>query len=447
MSHPQKARSSRPHTPPLQIIEPSELPPRSERLPAILGGTPAFEEPLHVGRPNVGDRDRLRQRIDAMLDSRWFSNGGPLVREFEERIARELGVKHCLATCNGTTALMLAIRGLDLKGEVIVPSFTFVATAHALQWQQTRPVFCDILPETHNLDPADVERCITPQTTGIIGVHLWGRPCATAELADIARRHGLKLLFDASHAFACTSGGCMIGSFGDAEVFSFHATKFLNAFEGGAVVTNNDELAEKLRLMRNFGFTGYDTVEYLGMNAKMTEVCAAMGLTGLESLEHFIVVNRRNHAGYRTQLADLPGLRVLPPSDTERSNYQYVILDIDPAECPLDRDALLRVLHADRILARRYFFPGCHRMEPYRTFAPDCSLPVTEAVSARVLALPTGTAVDHHAIEAVASVIRAALRAAEPIRRMLGDSTAITPQLPRGSRPPADPACRRPAEH
>ena len=421
MAIPQKSPlpSERPPILPLTIIVPGESPIIDDRQPALLGGEVAFAEPLHVGRPNVGDRTRLQERFDAMLDARWFSNGGPLVQEFEERIARHLGVKHCLATCNGTTALMLAIRGLDMSGEVIVPSFTFVATAHALQWQQTKPVFCDIDPLTHNLDPRDVERRITPETTGIIGVHLWGRTCDTTALEDIARRHGLKLLLDASHAFSCTSGGRMIGSFGDAEVFSFHATKFLNAFEGGAVVTNNDEVARKLRLMRNFGFTGYDQVEYLGMNAKMTEVCAAMGLTGLESIEQFIAVNRRNHAGYRTQLAGLPGVRVLPFPEGERANFQYVILDIDPAECPLTRDELLAVLHADNILARRYFFPGCHRMEPYRTLSPECSLPVTERISARVLALPTGTAVGHRELELVAAVIRSAVREAAAIKRQL----------------------------
>lgn len=399
-------------------VEAAPLLPETRQL-AILGGAPAFPEPLHVGRPNVGNRERLQERIDAMLDARWFSNGGPLVNEFEERIARYLGARHCIATCNGTTALMLAIRGLDLKGEVIVPSFTFVATAHALQWQQTRPVFCDVDPATHNLDPQDVERRITPETTGIIGVHLWGRPCDTAALADIAGRHRLKLLYDASHAFACTADGRKVGTFGDAEVFSFHATKFLNTFEGGAVVTNNDELAKKLRLMRNFGFTGYDQVEYLGMNAKMPEVCAAMGLTGLENIEQFIAVNRRNHAGYRTQLAELPGLRVAPFDPDERGNFQYVIVEIDPAECPLTRDELLRVLHADNILARRYFFPGCHRMEPYRALFPDCVLPETERLSGRVLALPTGTAVGHREVELVAAVIRAALREARAVKNAL----------------------------
>ncbi len=407
-----------PH-PALKIIGPDETHPHELRKPALLGGEKAFEEPLHVGRPNVGDRARLQERIDAMLDARWFSNGGPLVCEFEEKIARHLGVKHCVATCNGTTALMLAIRALDLSGEVIVPSFTFVATAHALQWQQTTPVFCDIDPATHNADPASVERLITPRTTGIIGVHLWGRPCDTEALGAIARRHNLKLLYDASHAFACTSGGEFVGRFGDAEVFSFHATKFLNAFEGGAIVTQNDALAEKLRLMRNFGFTGYDCVEHIGMNAKMTEVCAAMGLTGFESIDQFIAVNRRNHAGYRTQLSGIPGLKVAAYDKAERSNFQYIILEVDPQECALTRNELLTVLHADNILARRYFHPGCHRMEPYRTLSVDAghALPETERLSERILALPTGTAVSHRDIERVASVIHSAMGDAKAVKK------------------------------
>ncbi len=388
------------------------------RLLGILGGEPAFAEPLHVGRPNIGNRARLQERIDAMLDARWFSNGGPLVREFEDRIAKYLGVKHCIATCNGTTALMLAIRGLDLNGEVIVPSFTFIATAHGLLWQQTKPVFCDIDPATHNLDPVSVEKLITPWTTGIIGVHLWGRPCPTTALQALAKKHRLKLLFDASHAFSCTNDGDFIGRFGDAEVFSFHATKFLNAFEGGAVVTQNDALAEKLRLMRNFGFTGYDNVEHIGMNAKMTEICAAMGITGLESIDDFIAANFRNHAAYRSALADLPGIIVAEYAEGEKSNYQYVIVEVDPDECPLNRDELLRVLHADRVLARRYFHPGCHRMEPYRTLYPasGLELPETELLSERILALPTGTAVSQDDVERVGTIIRTALVSAAEVR-------------------------------
>ena len=166
---------------------------------AIFGGEPAFTQKLHVGRPNVGDRTALLGRIEKILDDRWFSNMGPFEQEFERRIADMIGVKHCIAMCNATVALEISIRALDLSGEVIVPSLTFVATAHALQWQQIRPVFCDIDPATHNIDPACIERMITPLTTGIIGVHLWGRSCDTEAIAEIAARRGLRVLYDAAH--------------------------------------------------------------------------------------------------------------------------------------------------------------------------------------------------------------------------------------------------------
>jgi dTDP-4-amino-4,6-dideoxygalactose transaminase len=398
--------------------------PPPNRLLALMGGAPAFAEPLHVGRPNIGDRARLQERIDGLLDRRWLTNDGPLVREFEKRVAAYLGVKHCITTCNGTIALMLAVRGLDMKGEVIVPSFTFVATAHAMQWQEIVPVFCDIDPATQNIDPREIERHVTPRTTGILGVHLWGRPCDMAALEGVARRRKLKLLFDASHAFGCSYGGRLIGQFGDAEVFSFHATKFLNAFEGGAVVTDCDELARRLRLMRNFGFTGYDTVEYLGTNAKMPEICAAMGITGLESINTFIAANRRNYFAYRTLLEGLPGVRLAAYDEREKNNFQYVIVEIDPDACPLTRDELLKVLHAERILARRYFYPGCHRMEPYRSYFPTAglSLPQTERMSLRILALPTGTAIGPCEIKTVASIIRAAFENAAQVKNILAAS-------------------------
>ena len=208
---------------------------------AINGAPPMFAEPLHVGRPNIGNHKRFLQRASDILDSGWLSNNGPIAQEFEQRIASFLGVKHCVAMCNGTIALEIATRALDLKGEVIVPSYTFIATAHALQWQEITPIFADIDPATHNLDPAAVWRMITPRTTGIIGVHLWGRASPVKELEAIAREHKLRLMFDASHGFGCSLNGKLLGGFGECEVFSFHATKFFNTFEGGAVVTNNDD--------------------------------------------------------------------------------------------------------------------------------------------------------------------------------------------------------------
>ena len=375
---------------------------------AIFGGAPAFQEPLHVGRPNIGDRARLLERIDDLLSRKWLTNNGPYVQEFESRICEITGARHCIAMCNGTIALELTIRALELGGEVIIPSFTFIATAHALQWQQITPVFCDINPQTHTIDPNRVEELITPRTSGIIGVHLWGRACDVDALEEIAARRNLKLIFDAAHAFACSSGGTMIGNFGEAEVFSFHATKFLNASEGGAVVTNNGDLAKKIRLMNNFGFSGYDNVIYIGTNGKMSEVAAAMGLSGLEELNEFVAVNRRNHHQYQRELEGLAGVRLLSYDDWERSNYQYVVLEIDEAETGVSRDAVMEVLWAENVRARRYFYPGCHRMEPYRSFFPHSRLllPETEEVASRVLVLPTGTAMSEPDIAAVSEIIR-----------------------------------------
>ena len=388
---------------------------------AIFGGTPAFAEQLHVGRPNIGDRSRLLGLFNQILDTKRLSNMGPLEREFEHRVAEMLGVKHCIAICNATVALEIAIRALGLTGEVIVPSFTFIATAHALQWQQIVPVFCDIDPETHCLDPRSVERLITSRTTGIVGVHLWGRGCEIDALTEIANRHGLKLLFDAAHAFACSYEGRMIGGFGDAEVFSFHATKFFNTFEGGAVTTNNDELAEKIRLMKNFGFAGYDQVIYIGTNGKMSEISAAMGLTSLESLDDFVKNNQRNYQQYCSELAEVPGLRLLTFDEHEKCNYQYIVVEIDQTKAGIGRDELVRLLHAENIIARRYFYPGCHRMEPYRTSYPDAgrALPLTEQLADRVLTLPTGTAVGETEISGIGRIIRKAIARGPEIHERL----------------------------
>jgi len=362
--------------------------------------------PLHVGAPNFGDMARFTERVAAIYDNRWLTNDGPFVREFEERIATIAGVKHCVAMCNATVALEILIRAAGIAGEVIVPAYTFVATAHALQWQQITPVFCDIEPDNHTINPSEIERLITPRTTAIIGVHIWGKSCNVAALKAIADRRNLLLMFDAAHAFGCSHGGRPIGGNGLAEVFSFHATKFLNAAEGGAVVTNDDELASKMRLMRNFGFSGYDNVIYIGTNGKMNELSAAMGLTSLESMERFLAVNKRNYAAYQTVLTGLPGISLIDYDNSEQQNYQYVVLDVSPS-CPLSRDQLVQVLHGENVLARRYFFPGVHKMEPYRSFYPNAGLllPVTERVVEQVLVLPTGTTVSEEDISRIGQIL------------------------------------------
>ena len=384
---------------------------------AIFGGKPTFTEKLHVGRPNLGNRVHLLNRINDLLDRNWLTNRGPFVQEFEQKIADYLGVKHCISVCNGTIALELAIRALGLTGEVIVPSFTFIATAHALQWQEITPVFCDIDPVTHTLNPEKVETMITPRTTGIIGVHVWGQPCNTQKLTEIAHEHNLKLMFDAAHGFGCSHQGKMIGNFGEAEVLSFHATKFLNCFEGGAIVTNNDDLAEKILLMENFGFAGLDNVIYIGTNGKMSEVSAAMGLTSLESIEEFIETNYRNYKFYQQELENIPGITLFSYDGDQKCNYQYIVLEVDKKITNISRDNLIKILHAENIIARRYFYPGCHRMQPYKSYFPHAGLllPETENLSDRVLLLPTGTSITHHEIRIIIDLIKLAVKEANNI--------------------------------
>lgn len=364
-------------------------------------------EVLHVGRPNIGNRTVLAGRIERILDSRWLTNNGPLVQEFEAALSKITGARHCIAVCNATVGLEIAVRALGLRGEVIVPSFTFVATAHALQWQEITPVFCDIEPNFHLLDVNKVESMITPRTSGILGVHTWGRTADAEALGDIARRHGLELLFDAAHAFGCSRGSQMVGRLGRCEIFSFHATKFINAFEGGAIATDDDSLARQIRLMKNFGFAGYDAVDYVGTNGKMPEVCAAMGLTSLESMKSFVARNRKNYERYLVRLEGIPGVRILPYTTPDRFNYQYVVIEVDPRACGVERDSVLRSLNEENVLARRYFFPGCHNFEPYRSLFPHAGLllPTTEEICRKVLVLPTGTAVGLAEVDRISEII------------------------------------------
>lgn len=373
---------------------------------AIHGAPPAFAEPLHVGRPNLGDREALLRYTAEIYDRHWLTNNGPLVQQLEQRIAQRLNVKHCVAMCNGTIALEIAIRALGLEGEVIVPSYTFVATAHALHWQAITPVFADIDPETHNLDPDAVRRMITPRTSGIIGVHLWGRPAPVEALQTIADEHGLQLMFDAAHAFDCSHAGRKIGSFGRCEVLSFHATKVFNTFEGGAVVTDDDALADAMRLMRNFGFAGYDNVIHPGTNGKMPEINAAMGLVNLDALSQFVADNRRCYETYVSVFAGIDGVRLIDYDKANTPNYQYVVIEIDPA-FRASRNDVVAALQAENILARKYFWPGCHGMKPYRDLFPHARLllPNTEALADRVIVLPAGVSADEQACRIIGQII------------------------------------------
>lgn len=386
---------------------------------ALLGGTPAFAEPLHVGRPNVGDREAILREIGEALDDRWLSNNGEKLLAFEARLSERLGGLHCIATCNATLGLQIAMRALGVEGEVVLPSLTFVATAHAVGWERLTPVFADVEPASLCMGPAEAEAEIGADTGALLGVHLWGRSADLPGLERLARERELPLVFDAAHALGCSRDGRPLAGFGDAAVISLHATKVANSFEGGVVVTADADLAERLGTMRNFGFVDEDEVVGLGTNAKLSEAGAAMGLASLDALDGFIAANRRNYAAYAEALAGIPGVSLLPFDDPGAVNCHHISIEVDAGAAGIDRDQLRAVLVAENVLARRYFYPGCHRTPPYEDRRPRPALPVTERALARTLSLPTGTAVTPEDAVAVGAVVRVGVAEAAAVRRRL----------------------------
>ena len=386
---------------------------------------------LQVGRPNLPNRAAFLSRINRMLDNRQFTNHGPMVLELENRIADVTGARHCIATCNGTAGLEIAIGALGMQEEVIVPSFTFIATVHALWRQNIRPVFCDIDPKSHCLDPDRVRNAITSKTSGILGVSLWGNYSGEEELRRIADEHGIKLLLDSAHSFGCGHERADQGMAADAEVLSLHATKCIQAIEGGAIITNDGVLAERVRLMVNFGFSGEDTVTYLGTNGKMNEAAAAMGLTSLEARAEIFAHNRRNLQTYSDRLSSIPGIGIMARSPQDRHNFQYVVCEVDGLVAGLSRNELVAALRLENVVARRYFYPGCHRMQPYASLFPGAGkyLPATEAVAENVMVLPNGLAVSCENVERLTERIASILHRASEVRAALGKCR--DPRLPR----------------
>jgi dTDP-4-amino-4,6-dideoxygalactose transaminase len=357
---------------------------------AINGALPLFPQPRVVGFPRVGDREKFFSMCNDIFDRNWLTNGGVYVKAFAKRLAEFLGVRHVIPVCNATVGLEIAAKVLGLSGEVLVPSFTFIATVHILQWLGIKPVFVDVNPVTHCLAPAAVEKAITEKTTGILAVHTWGNICDIEALENAAHRHNLQLFFDAAHAFGCSHKGVMAGNFGKCEVCSFHATKIFNTFEGGAITTNDDELAEKLRKAKNFGFAGHDTITALGTNGKMNEVSAAMGLVNLDAFPRYVEEAKRNHGHYREIFSAIPGIEIMPFSDNQKHNYHYIVALLDGKEFGMSRDRIHEILQHENVLSQRYFYPGCHNFDPYKRLYPEAgySLPVTNDLCRKTLVLP-----------------------------------------------------------
>jgi dTDP-4-amino-4,6-dideoxygalactose transaminase len=379
----------------------TQLPISTTDRPAVHGGRPLFPERLPLARPAIADPEVVTRAVSEILASGVLTNG-PFVRRLEAQAAAYLGVRHCVAVASCTAGLMLTLRASGLSGDVLVPSFTFAATAHAVAWNGLRPRFADIDPASLLLDPAAVARSTGVRTSAILATHTYGTPCDVEALTEVARQTGVRLFFDAAHAFGSRRGQAMVGGFGDAEVFSLSPTKLLIAGEGGIIATNDDMLAERCRFGRDYGNPGdYDT-RFVGLNARMSELHAATALASFEDLEDRI--RRRNQLArrYREALGDLPGVTFPVVADGDRSTYKDLSVLIDGDRFGMGAAAVAEALAAEGIQTRRYYAPPVHRQRAYRSFAPgNGSLPVTDLAAERVLTLPLWTGMRDEQVDRV----------------------------------------------
>ncbi len=367
------------------------------------------DEPIFVTRPFLPPLEEFEPLLRQIWQTRILTNGGPFHRELEERLRAHLGVPHIALFNNATTALIVALQALGLSGEVITTPYSFVATSHALLWSGLTPVFVDIDPTTLNLDPARIEAAITPRTCAILPVHCYGRPCDVEGIGAIADRHGLKVIYDAAHAFGVRHRGTSVLNHGDLSVLSFHATKVFNTFEGGAIVCADRAMKERIDKLKNFGFDDETSVSEIGLNGKMSELNAAFGLVQLRHIDTALARRGAVDAAYREGLRGIPGLRCLDFSGAGEANYAYFPILVGP-DYPISRDALYDALKREGIHPRRYFSPLISDFPMYRGLASArrADLPVAAAAADAVLCLPIYPDLD------AATVARIVRRIAHP---------------------------------
>jgi dTDP-4-amino-4,6-dideoxygalactose transaminase len=391
---------------------------------AILGASPAFEQPMPVGQLYFPEWSAYEAAMRGIFERQYYTNQGPLTQRLETVLQERLGVRHAICVTNATIGLLMAADALGLRGKVITPAFSFIATSQSLTWAGLEPLFCDIDPVTHQLDPERVEELLEDSdVSAILAVNLWGDVCAHDRLLRLSERRGVPLYYDSAHAFGCAVQERAVGNFGALEVFSFHATKVLSAAEGGCVCTNDDELAARLRNIRSSYGAGHAVHVSRTANGRMSEAQAAIALLSLDDFDQILERNRDIFAAYRDALVGLPGLRLIEPQAVSTTNYQYVVCEIDSEKFGLNRDELQQVLRAENVLARRYFYPGIHRCPPYAGLYPQVAerLPVTEALCSMVLQLPIGQSIDVAGAQRIGQIIRLAQEQATSIRRRLGE--------------------------
>jgi len=367
-----------------------------------------FEKPIHVTRPPLPDRKAVYRKIDEIWDSQWLTNVGSQHREFEKELKKYLDVPNISLFCNGTLALQLACQALRLSGEVITTPFTFAATPHVLYWNRITPVFCDIDPNTFNLDPERIESMITPNTTAILPVHVFGYPCDTQGIRQIADRYGLRVIYDAAHAFGVEANGVKIGNFGDLSMFSFHATKIYHTLEGGALTFKDQSLRERLEFAKNFGFKGEENIVVPGINAKMNEFQAAIGLLMFDLVGEEIEKRKHLTMIYRDRLSQIPGINFRIEMPNVKHNYYNFIITVDKDKFGISRNELYRAMKEYNIFTRRYFYPLCSQFQCYSNYPSSASenLPVAEKITRRVLSLPLYGILDEEDIHRICDIVK-----------------------------------------
>jgi dTDP-4-amino-4,6-dideoxygalactose transaminase len=374
---------------------------------ALLGGTPEFAAELHVGQLYFPEWKQYEAAMRGIIDRKYYTNHGPLIRELEARLEDFFQIGNVITVTNATIGLYLVCLALELEGKVLMPAFTFVATAQAHVLAGLDPVFCEVDPRSHQMTPATAEQALEARVSAVCPVNLWGGSTDIPALDDWARSHNLPLFFDSAHGFGVERLEGKLGRFGRAEVFSFHATKIMTATEGGCICTDDDELAERIRNMRsNYGIRRPMPVS-LTVNARMSEAQAAIALMSLEGIDGRIANNRVIFDAYRSALDTVPGVRLVQPSNVTGSNYQCIVIEITEDRFGLSRDLLWSVLRAEGVRARRYFKPGVHRSIPFDTLYPQYveALPITDALCDTVLQLPIGALVTTEDAERIGSLI------------------------------------------